>query len=189
MRNAIRVGVAVAIAAMTGLMAAGGTASASATGIQSQLVGQARAAGISVAQADKLQQEVTSYIREHGGTQVALNVVDFPGGSITFVVPGEKYARDLATQPRALASGAACSGTTFCAYEDTNFLGSEISIFKNCEYAKLTWFTQGSYINHLATGVVADWYNVNKQVIYVTPAAPSSNASVSWIPVNFIRAC
>jgi hypothetical protein len=189
MRRAIKVGVAVAIAATMSLMAGGGTASATTTGIQPRFAAQAHAAGISVAQADKLQQEVTSYTHEHGGTQAALNVVDFAGGSITFVVPGEKYARDLATHPRALAAAAVCSGTTFCAYKAAFFEGDEISVFFNCRYATMPWSTEGSYINHLTTGLPASWFNASYGFIYETPGAPSSNQEVNWAPVAYIRAC
>jgi hypothetical protein len=188
MRSAIKVWAAVAIAAAMSLMAVAGTASAAATGIQPRFAAQARAAGLSAAQAGQLQRQVSSYIRAHGGTQAALNVVDFPGGSITFVVPGEKYARDLATNPRPLASGV-CTGTTFCAYKAAFFEGDEISVFNNCEYATMPWKTEGSYINHLANGLVAAWYNAEGVLVYATPPAPVTNQEVNWDPVASIISC
>ena len=190
MRNTLKVGVAVALAAATCIMAVGGTASAT-TGIQSRFAAQAHAAGVSVTKADALQQEVTSFVHEHGGTQVALNVVDFPGGSITFAVPGEKYARDLATTARPLSTPV-CPTTatgTFCAYKAAFFEGSEISIYNNCDFASMPWTTEGSYMNHLPTGQQADWLNSVHDVIYLTPASPSTNQEVNWDPVNYIWVC
>jgi hypothetical protein len=188
MHRAIKVWVAVAIAAAMSLMARAGTASAAATGVQPRFAAQAHTAGLSVAQADQLQQEVTSYIHKHGGTQAALNVVGFPGGSITFAVPGERYARDLATDPHAI-DASACAGNGFCAYAGTFFTGSEISVFSNCILASMPWATEGSYINHLPDKGIANWYNIAYQLIYYTPAAPSSNQEVNWAPVARIFAC
>jgi hypothetical protein len=188
MRRVIKVWVTLVIAAAMSLMAGAGSASAATTGIQPRFAAQAHAAGLSVGQADQLQQEVTSYIHEHGGTQAALNVVDFPGGSITFVVPGEKYARDLATDPHVLIASA-CAGTTFCAYSAAFFEGSEISVFNNCKYATMPWKTEGSYINHLPDGVVVPWFNAEYDTIYFTPPAPSENQEVNWAPVAYILSC
>jgi hypothetical protein len=194
MRKAINVGVAIAIAATMGL-AGVGTASAATTAIQPRFAAQAQAGRISVAQADKLQREVTSYIHEHGGTQAALNVVDFPGGSITFAVPGEKYARDLATTHRPLAAAVACNAGAFCAYEDTFYGGSyEISSFNNCQSATIPWATEGSYINQLPTvgfdtGGTDVWYNFDNDVIYITPPSNSRNPEVNWTPVDYTMSC
>jgi hypothetical protein len=188
MHRAIKVWMAVAIAAAMSLMATAGTASAAATGVQPRFAAQAHTAGLSAAQADQLQQEATSYIHKHGGTQAALNVVDFPGGSITFAVPGERYARDLATDPHVI-DAPACAGNAFCAYEGTFFTGSERSVFSNCILASMPWTTEGSYINHLPNQGIANWYNAKYQLIYYTPAAPSSNREVNWAPVFWIFAC
>jgi hypothetical protein len=187
MRRAMRIWISVAIAAAMGVMAGAGTVSAATAGIQPSYAAQAHAAGLSAAQAGRLRQEAASFIHEHGGTQVALNVVDFPGGSITFVVPGEKYARDLATHPR-VADAAACAGTTFCEYEAAFFEGSEISVFNNCERASMPWKTEGSYINHLADGLVVGWYSATA-LVYATPPAPSSNQEVNWEPVVYTISC
>jgi hypothetical protein len=195
MRKAINVGAAVAIAATMGLMAGAGTASAATTVIQPRFAAQAHAGGISVAQADKLQQEVTSYIHEHGGAQAALNVVDFPGGSITFAVPGEKYARDLATTHRPLAAAVACNAGAFCAYANTSYKGSEISSFNNCQSATMPWVTEGSYINQLPAvsfppvGGTDVWYNAKNVVLYITPPSNSRNPAVNWGPVAYTNSC
>jgi hypothetical protein len=188
MRRPIKVWAAVAIAAAMSLVAGGATASAAPTGIQPRFAAQAHAADLSVAQADQLQQEVTGYIHEHGGTQAALNVVDFHGGSITFAVPGERYARNLATDPHVLDTPA-CAGTTFCAYKAAFFEGAEISIFNNCEYAAMPWKTEGSYINHLANGLGVGWYNAEYDLVYATPPAPADNQEVNWDPVAWIISC
>jgi hypothetical protein len=195
MRSAIKAGVAVAIAATMGLMAGVGTASASTTAIQLRVTAEAHAAGISVAKADKLQQEVTSFIRAHGGTQAALNVVDFSGGSITFAVPGEKYARDLATTDRPLAAATACNYNAFCAYNATYYGGDEVSAFYNCKYLSLpnSFSGEGSYISRLPIYTSATWYDKNYKVLYVTPGTTSSNPEVAnpevnWAPVWYIRA-
>lgn len=196
MRSAIKAGVTVAIAATMGLMAGAGTASASTAAIQPRITAEAHAAGISLAKAEKLQQEVTSFIRAHGGTQAALNVVDLSGGSITFVVPGEKYARDLATTDRPLAAASGCAYLAFCAYNEISYGGSEVSAFDNCEYLSLpnAFSGQGSYINRLPLYTSATWYGKTYNVLYVTPdTTPSdpavSNPEVNWAPVWYIKAC
>lgn len=189
MRKAIKVWMAVAIAAGMILMAGAGAASAAVTSIQPRFTAQAHAAGLSAAQANQLQREVTNYIHMHGGTQAALNVVDFSGGSITFVVPGERYARDLATDPRPLAA-AACGATAFCEYSGTFYGGAEVSIFDNCEYQEMLFFGEGSYINHLPNGGWSIWYDGTKtKVLYVTPEAPDANPEVNWSPVVYTIAC
>jgi hypothetical protein len=188
MHRTIKVQLAVVIAAAMSLIIGAGTASAATASVQSRFATQAHAAGLSAAQAGYLQQEATSYIREHGGTQAALNVVDFPGGKITFVVPGEKYARDLATQPRVI-SVAGCTGNAFCAYEGINYTGSEISVFENCEFATILWKTEGSYYNQLPTDTQAFWYDANFNLKYTTPASPSHNLEVNWAPVMYILSC
>ena len=188
MHRAIKVWVAVAIAAAMSLIATAGTASAAAAGVQPRFAAQAHTAGLSVAQAGQLQLEVTSYIHKHGGTQAALNVVDFPGGSITFAVPGERYARDLATEPHVI-DASACAVNAFCAYEGTFFTKSKISVFDNCILAPMPWATEGSYKNYLPDNGIANWYGSAYQLIYYTPEAPSSNQEVNWTPVAWIFAC
>jgi hypothetical protein len=188
MHMAIKMWMAVAVAAAMSLMAGAGTASAATAGVQLRFAAQARAAGISNTQADYLQQEVINYIHKHGGTQAALNVVDVPGGSITFVVPGEKYARDLATDPHVLAA-ATCPPEYFCAYEYGFYTGTERSYFDNCKSNTMPWATEGSYINDLSGQGWAVWYGVNGNVVYTTPPAFNENQEVNWTPVYYIEAC
>lgn len=187
MRIGIKAWMTVVVAAGS-LVAGAGVASAAPAGVAPRFAAQARAAHVSVAKADQLQQEVTRYIHEHGGTQVALNVVDVPGGSITFVVPGEKYARDLATTPKVLAAAESCNSGSFCAFQGIFYSGNERSYFANCESNTMPWSTEGSYINNLPDGGQGYWYNASKQIIYITPEASSENPEVSWIPVAYIAA-
>jgi hypothetical protein len=187
MRIGIKVWMTVVVAAGS-LVAGAGVASAAPAGVAPRFAAQARAAHISVAKAGQLQQEVTSYIHEHGGTQAALNVVDVPGGSITFAVPGEKYARDLATTPKVLAAATACPIGSFCAYEGEFYGGNERSYFSNCEENTMPWSSEGSYKNELPDGEWANWFNASQELIYETPPAASENPEVSWIPVAYIEA-
>jgi hypothetical protein len=193
MRKVIKVGVAVAIAATMGLMAGVGTASAATAGIQPRFAAQAHAAGVSVAQADKLQQEVASFIHEHGGTQVALNVVDFRGGNAEFVVPGEKYARDLATTVRPLTAGT-CAAYYFCIFSGTDYESfvsePQINLTACGNKYLLTYSGEGSYINNQSSGTKSTWYAQNKTtVLYVTPGAFVENPEVNWSPVYYVEAC
>jgi hypothetical protein len=41
----------------------------------------------------------------------------------------------------------------------------------------------------LPTGQQADWLNSVHDVIYLTPASPSTNQEVNWDPVNYIWVC
>lgn len=187
MRSIIKVWMAAVVVVAMSLLAAAGTASAATSGVQPRFAAEARAAHISVAKARQLQEEVTNYIHEHGGTQVALNVVDVPGGSITFVVPGEKYARDLATTTEAPAVEE-CPTGSFCAYEDTLYTGNERSYFDNCEKNSMPWAGEGSYKNILPDNDYAIWYGSSGAVVYKTPDADSENPDVNWAPVASIMA-
>jgi ribosomal protein S13 len=193
MRKAIKVGVAVAIAATMGLMAGVGTASASTVGAQPRFAAEARAAHLSSAQTAKLQDEVSSFIRKHGGTQVALNVVDFRGGNAEFVVPGEKYARDLATTVRPLTAGT-CALYYFCIFSGTDYNSfvsePQINLTLCGNKYLLTYSGEGSYINNQSSGTKSTWYAQNETTVkYVTPGAFVENPEVNWTPVYYVEAC
>lgn len=193
MRKAIKAWVAVSVAASMSLMAGAGVASAAPgapgarAGIQPKFAAQARAAGLSATQANRLQQEAARYISKYGGTQAALNVVDFRGGRIVFVVPGERYARDLATQSHVLAA-ASCAYQYFCAFNGTSYTRSELQYYY-CVEDVMPWSTEGSYINNQTPGVRAAWYGSANTEIYVTPSAYSQDPRVDWAPFYGIKPC
>jgi hypothetical protein len=194
MRKAVRLWMAVIATALVSAIAAAGMASASTSVVQSRFASQARAAHLSGAQVSQIQQEVNNFIHEHGGRQVALNVVNFPGGRIEFVVPGQKYARDLATQPQQTADASGCPYEYFCAYRGGFYSGSveegsQMNYYYCNDPLPMYWSTEGSYINDQTDGTRAYWYGISGQVVYITPGAPASNPEVNWTPVYTIDPC
>jgi hypothetical protein len=93
---------------------------------------RARSAGLSPAQIRSTQHQVQAFIKSYGGRQVALNLVDFRGGNMLFVVPG----RDARAVANASAGkmiehvvSSTCPVTAFCAWEQENYAGTRASFF------------------------------------------------------------
>jgi len=146
---------ATAAAVCLALTVATGTASASAVGAQPSFAAQARGSELSSAQAGRLQQEVNTYIAQHGGKQIAINEVAFRGGRIVFAMPGQKYAYPVTTARANIDTGPGevCPVGAFCTFASANFEGSE-SEFYSCN----TWFTNnynGSWKNDQTSGIKA----------------------------------
>lgn len=160
------------------LTAAVGTASASVPSTQQSLAAQARGYGLSSAQISTLQQEVNTYIAQHGGKQIAINEVAFKGGSTVFAVPGQKYASPVTSAGPATGPGETCPVGAFCTFASANFEGSE-SAYYECN----TWFDNnynGSWKNDQTSGIEATLriYNTDdhKYGTYVTCPAYCNDA-------------
>ncbi|GGT30897.1 peptidase inhibitor family I36 protein [Streptomyces purpureus] len=164
-----------------GLATAGAAGAASTPGFQAQ----ARNAGLSAGQAEGLQAQVDAYKERTGGVQTAPNKIAFPGGELTVVVPGEKYARDLSDPVGTLA---ACQHLRFCAYSGTNFTGSQINMY-TCRTYNIPWSGDGSWDNNQSSGTRAKMYNSSGSLIYTTPGARSYDKVGSWTPVYKVRNC
>jgi hypothetical protein len=170
---------ATAAAVFLGLTVAAGAASASVPSTQQSFAAQARGYGLSSAQISTLQQEVNTYIAQHGGKQIAINEVAFKGGSTVFAVPGQKYASPVTSAIPDTGPGEICPVGAFCTFASANFEGSE-SEYYECN----TWFDNnwnGSWKNDQTSGLEATLaiYNtdVHKYGTYVTCAAYCNDAN------------
>jgi hypothetical protein len=140
---------------MFGLATSAGASTTSA----SPFTAQARALGLSTAQEQQVQNRVTEYLHEVGGTQVALNKIDLDGTGIMLVaLPGEATARDL-SQPNAAH---VCYDGDFCGWSKAYKAGDFFSKYKcNSPYnIPRSWRSgmQGSFWNNQSTGTVAYFY-------------------------------
>jgi hypothetical protein len=171
---------------------AGGPAAASTHVRDAGFAAQGRSAGLSDRQITGLPKEVGAYIHRFGGTQVAINKVNFSGGSALFVVPGEKYVRQLAgtsSESAIPATGETCPYHVFCAYQGQNFTGNAVEV-SACDTSKpIVWTAWGSWKNDQTPGQVAYIWGDGNGYTYTTPPAYSNDTRFSWKPVGAIQAC
>lgn len=180
-------------AAALALLAVGLTGPASAAPAQADTVfgAQARAAGLTQAQADALQAKVEGNLARLGGRQVSANEIRLAEGATLLVpVPGEKYARDL-TSPAGTRSALAweCTYEYFCMYRGQNGTGERLALYYCQDYALDNWVGLGSWWNYQTTGTRAQFKDRNRTVIYTTPGASSYNGSYDWTPVWYVKPC
>ncbi|MGE7387310.1 peptidase inhibitor family I36 protein [Streptomyces sp. NPDC004126] len=198
LRTAFRSGTsakAVAALAMTAaaLLAAPGAAGAAtgADGGPAGFAAQARAAGLDGAQAKGLQKRVDSYLAKEAGTQVAANKITLAGGGeILLALPGEKYARELGTsQPTAATAAANCAYTYVCAYSGTWFSGDKKSFYTCNTLNSIPWSGTGSWINNQRPELRARFYDVNKNVGWISPGGYSEDGEAPWGWVYYLSPC
>jgi hypothetical protein len=164
-------------------------ASASAGGDQSSFAAQARSAGLTGAQIAELQKEVNAYIRTYGGTQVAINKVDFRGGNITFAVPGQRYADAITSSGSATPEDADCPSQYFCAYSGTYFSGTKLEFYYCGDFYDMPFFGVGSYYNNQTEGDVATFWGADGNVVGHSEPAVSALSGYDWIPVYYVVPC
>jgi hypothetical protein len=183
-------------------------ASASAGGAQPSFAAQARSAGLTGTQIAELQKEVNAYIRRYGGTQVAINQVAFNGGNITFVVPGQRYAKAVTSSGAAAPTAgrragaklngvavsatpdtASCPYLYFCAYKGTYFSGTKLEFYYCGEFYDMPWDSIGSWYNDQTEGDQATFYGADANVLYRTQPAPTSAPVYGWGPVYYVVPC
>ncbi|MET9470090.1 hypothetical protein ABZY44_35920 [Streptomyces sp. NPDC006544] len=171
--------VVAATAALLGGMSLGGAAQAAAQ--PSGYGRQARAAGLTEAQAGRLQNEVDAYLAAHAGArQISANRLATGFGAVTLTAPGQSEARDLAAPGAALA----CGSGHLCI---TDGRGS----FYDYYYCGLYGFGGvgvGSFNNNQTWGTTAWFYNSDGSVRFYHTAKGSSGG-VDWTPVFSIRPC
>ncbi|MFC8434920.1 hypothetical protein [Streptomyces sp. NPDC057253] len=160
----------------------GGSAQAS----QSGFLSQARAAGLTSAQAEALQEEVDRYVARTGGTQISANQVDLHGATLSVPVPGEARPRTFGTTDVHCNYGA--DYEYFCAYSETNFKGASIAWWA-CGVEKfIPWNGEGSWDNNQTPGTRARIYYLRDSAL--TPAAPSRKLyGENWANVRKIKGC
>jgi hypothetical protein len=164
-------------------------ASASTRDAQLSFAARARSAGLTGAQIAELQREVNAYIGRYGGTQVAINKVDFKGGNITFVVPGHRYAGTITSSGSATPDTASCPSEYFCAYSGTDFSGTKLEFYYCGEFYDMPFYGVGSYYNDQTEGDVATFYGADGNVIGYSEPAVSALNTYDWIPVYYVVPC
>jgi hypothetical protein len=145
---------------------------------------QARAEGLTGAQAKELQATVDDYIVKHGGKQVAANKVQLGGADFYVVLPGEEVARDLDTR----VPMSACQYTDMCAWSSPNFQGS-LLVMHDCGRYEIDWIGTGSWDNNQTTGTAARFLNSAGVVGYTSPPAHSLDLSAGWSWVYWVINC
>ena len=152
---------------------------------------QARTAGLSTAQVKALQHAVDGYVAQTGGTQVSANRVNFAGGNVIVAVPGQKYAKDLADQGKAVPmSYSNCLLGDFCAYSGGSGTGTMKSYYI-CQDVVPFSSGQGSVYNHQTGGAPAYLYRYrsNGTTYLALTLTPPNKAAWSWIGTADIRTC
>lgn len=133
----------------------------------SRFQAQARANGLSPEQAQSLQAKVDRVIARTGGTQVAINQVNWKGGDTLIPLPGEARARELGATPAGTVYG--CDYYQFCTYAGEDYTGM-VDRMSSC-----TWHSTPdmfrSYVNNQTAGTRAKFYDADK--IFLSNTKPA----------------
>lgn len=188
----LRTLIALTAAAAALLAAPVASATASAAAARPSFATQAHDAGLTNAEARTLQDEVTAFVRAHGGTQTSYDEVNLTGHTILLVVPTATHAPG--SPSRGPAADLTCPAYTFCAYHGTNYTNggsgySPLELSPCGVYTPMPWTNVGSWKNDQSTGTPAYFYNADFQLVLKTPGAWSANPSYNWAPVYYIEAC
>ncbi|MFH7599696.1 hypothetical protein WDV06_32040 [Streptomyces racemochromogenes] len=155
------------------------TAQAS-TSPQSTFTRQARAAGLSAAQAAALQQRVDSVLAsDPQARQTSANKLSIAGGDLVLRAPGQSETRDLAAPGQALD----CANGHLCIRDG---LGNNYDYYY-CGYYDFGGVGDGTFNNNQSSGTRARFYNQNGSERWSNVAKDSGTAS--WTPVYHIRPC
>ncbi|BCJ56830.1 peptidase inhibitor family I36 protein [Micromonospora endophytica] len=186
------------IALVSGLMSmilSGSAVAAQAATSEPNFAAQAKAAGLTGAQAKELQKEVDAIRADTGGTQVAINKIDLKGvGNILLSLPGQSVAYEVDSIGQPPQVGAAtCPAQTFCAFAGPGATGNRLNLFtcKTWALSKATnWFTgSGSYINNQTTGTRAVFVDSNYNAISLSVAAQAPVTPINWSPIRYVVPC
>ncbi|MEV6306502.1 hypothetical protein AB0M02_44345 [Actinoplanes sp. NPDC051861] len=163
---------------------------ASAADDQNTFASQARAEGLTTAEARGLQARVEAILEKDGGTQIAANRVRWANGAgdTTLPLPGEKHARNLTTarSPGTLLYG--CDYGYFCTWQMQYYQGAKYSYYYCQDYA--TPYSFNSYENNQTRGTRAAFKGYSRNVIYWTPnGAWESHPTFSGLSTYYIRPC
>ncbi|KOG51189.1 hypothetical protein ADK76_37210 [Streptomyces griseoflavus] len=159
--------------------ATAGTPTAASTGFAAQT----QRAGLTAAQAGRLQAQVDSCVAESGGEQVSANKVLVPGGSLVIRAPGQAYARDLAGRSKAPVKPA-CPYGHLCIWANGNAFD-----YYACGYFHLPDLVgNGTWVNNQAPGTVARFSSMAGRELWNTGPAYSSGTA-DWTLVGYVRPC
>ncbi|MFI8914825.1 peptidase inhibitor family I36 protein [Streptomyces sp. NPDC053513] len=173
--------------AVLALVAAPSAAGAATGG--GEFAAQARAAGLTGAQAKSLQERVDGYLAKVHGTQIGANKIAVPGGELLLALPGEEHARDLGSKDAGVGVLAGCPYTYVCAYSGENFGGDELRLF-TCNYpVRIYWNTTGSWINNQRSTLYARFYDRDGIVRWTSPGGYSEDRHADWRWVWWLSPC
>ncbi|MFF4367064.1 hypothetical protein [Streptomyces sp. NPDC001594] len=167
--------------AATAALIAGPVLSAQAsTSPQNAFSQQARAAGLSTAQAAELQRRADAVLAsDPQARQLSANKLAIAGGDLVLRAPGQTETRDLAAPGQALD----CANGHLCIRDGQ---GSNYDYYY-CGYYDFGGIGDGTFNNNQSSGTRARFYNQNGTERWSNVAKDSGTAS--WTPVYHIRPC
>ncbi|WP_030673207.1 hypothetical protein [Streptomyces rimosus] len=180
----------------TALLIAAGFAAASVLGLTGAasaatptgFAAQAQRAGLTDAQAGRLQAQVDTYVAELGGKQVSANKILVPGGSMVVRAPGQAYARDLADRTKAPIKPV-CDYGHLCGWANGTGGNGNGFDYYHCGYYQLPNLVgNGTWGNNQTPGTVGRFYNKDGSERWNTGPAYSSGTA-NWTPVWYARPC
>ena len=147
---------------------------------------QARAEGLSAAEARRLRTRVDRIVERTGGRQIALNQIAWAGGDTLVPLPNERRARDLGETTRASGTVHGCHYLQFCTYSSAHYTGL-VDRMSSC-----TWHTSHaffrSYVNNQTAGTRARLYRGDRKLLTRTRPA-LSQGTTSYGAAFYIRPC
>lgn len=155
---------------------------------------QSRSAGLTAAQAEKLQAKVDGYLLalEGSGRQVSPNQIDLGGATLNVAVPGEQRPRNLVRPASDAIDAAQCDGGAdykwFCAYQYEYTGGDNIGMY-TCGTYYIPWYTTGSWQNNQTRGTRPLLTFVDGGTWTMPGAFAQQLTGVGWGPVLKIRNC
>jgi hypothetical protein len=166
-----------------------GTGHASAEGAQRVAYEQqADRLGLTTAEKHSMQSRVDAYMKEHGGTQVALNKIslDDQGSYALLTLPGEKRAREVSDP--ITTSGSTCDYYYFCIYESVSYDGN-MEEWKHCNNREIDYVGYGSWVNNQTPGTRAQFKSNDGVTRWTDAGAFDTDDSADWNWVHWVKAC
>jgi hypothetical protein len=155
-----------------------------------QFVAQAKAAGLTSAQASALQAKADRYLAKNGGTQIAANRIQQRDGhsELLLAVPGERFARDL-SKTTAISPQQNCPYTYLCISRAQNYGGDVVSAYYCNRDVFVPFVGYGSYKNNQTPGTVAQFKNSTHGHYAWSRAAYAGVTSIYVSPIYYVDAC
>lgn len=145
---------------------------------------QARAAGLTAAEAKGLQARVDDYLQKVGGVQVAANEIEYGiGATLTLTLPGEQRARSLSDPDMT-----DCPYYHFCGYKFNFGVGDRITAYYCNTRVYIPWTTNGSWFNNQTPQTWTQLQNYNGGVV-TWSIAPQKWYDYPWTPVYWVDPC
>ncbi len=162
-------------------------ASASPAADSRSFLAEARGAGLTVTEAQELQERVNTRLAQSGGRQIAANKIQYnSGGYLLLNLPGEEYARELDEPVGTLGS---CTYYYFCAFSKPDTAGEKRAESNCLVWITIPWVGTGSWINNQTDGTQAYFVDQKGRLLYTTPGAWSWSKYTNWTPVHFVDPC